>query len=95
MQQQMLGGLFGLGSSLIAASDVRVKENIEPLDFKIDGHNVYSYDYKGKFDDGERHVGVMAQEVEKTRPDAVKTGKDGVKRVHYGKLFGIGKRMAS
>ncbi len=94
-QQGMLGGLFGLGSSLIMASDERVKENIEPLDFKVNGHNVYEYDYKGKFDDGERHVGVMAQEVEQKRPDAVMTGKDGVKRVHYGRLFGIGKKEAA
>ncbi len=91
----LLGGLFGLGSSLIMASDERVKENIEPLDFKVNGHNVYEYDYKGKFDDGERHVGVMAQEVQKTRPDAVKTGRDGVKRVHYGKLFGMGEELAA
>jgi hypothetical protein len=94
-QQGMLGGLFGLGSSLIMASDERVKENIEPLDFKVNGHNVYEYDYKGKFDDGERHIGVMAQEVEKKRPDAVATGKDGVKRVHYGRLFGLGEGMSA
>jgi hypothetical protein len=93
-QQQMLGGLFGLGSSLIAASDERVKEDIEPLG-EIEGQNVYSYKYKGDFNDGETHIGVMAQEVEQKRPDAVMTGKDGVKRVHYGKLFGLGERMAA
>jgi hypothetical protein len=92
--QQMLGGLFGLGSSLIAASDERVKENIEPLG-EVAGEKVYSYDYKGKFDDGERHIGVMAQDIERKRPDAVMTGKDGVKRVHYGRLFGIGERMSA
>jgi hypothetical protein len=85
----LLGGLFGLGSSAIMASDERVKENIEPLG-EIDGHKVYSYDYTGKFDDGQKHIGVMAQSVEKTRPDAVMTGKDGVKRVKYGALFGMG-----
>lgn len=93
-RNSLLGGLFGLGSSFIMASDERVKENIEPLG-KVEGHNVYAYDYKGKFDDGEKHIGVMAQEVEEKRPDAVLTGKDGVKRVHYGRLFGLGKELAA
>ncbi len=88
--QSLLGGLFGLGAAGIMASDKRVKEDIEPAG-KVGGHNVYSYRYKGKFDDGRRHVGVMAQEVEKKRPDAVLTGNDGVKRVNYGALFGLGK----
>jgi hypothetical protein len=98
MQQQqrnsLLGGLFGLGGSMIMASDARVKEDIEPVG-EVEGHPIYSYEYKGKFDDGKRHVGVMAQEVEQTRPDAVLTGPDGVKKVHYGKLFGLGERMAA
>jgi len=88
--QSLLGGLFGLGAAGIMASDKRVKEDVEPAG-KVGGHNVYSYRYKGKFDDGRRHVGVMAQEVEKKRPDAVLTGNDGVKRVNYGALFGLGK----
>lgn len=90
----LLGGLFGLGSSFIMASDARVKENVEPLG-EIMGEKIYAYDYKGKFDDGKRHVGVMAQDIERKRPDAVMTGDDGVKRVHYGRLFGLGKRMAA
>jgi hypothetical protein len=31
-------------------------------------------------------LGVMAQELEKSRPDAVMTGPDGLKRVDYGKV---------
>jgi hypothetical protein len=92
-RNNILGGLFGLGSSFIKASDERVKEDIKPAG-KLMGHNIYSYDYKGKFDDGKRHVGVMAQEVERKRPDAVLKGRDGVKRVNYGKLFQIGARAA-
>ena len=87
-RQNMLGGLFGLGSNLIMASDRRVKKDIKPVG-KLMGERIYEYQYKGKFDDGKRHVGVMAQNVEKRRPDAVMTGGDGVKRVHYGKLFGM------
>lgn len=92
MGQGLLGGLFGLGSSAIMASDERVKTDIEPIG-EIKGHALYEYRYTGKFDDGKKHVGVMAQEVEKKRPDAVITGDDGVKRVNYGRLFDIGRDM--
>lgn len=93
-KQGVLGGLFGLGSSLIMASDRRVKRDVRSVgSFK--GHKLYEYQYKGKFDDGERHVGVMAQEAEKKRPDAVMTGTDGVKRVDYGRLFDLGARIAA
>lgn len=85
----ILGGLFGLGSSAIMASDKRVKRDIKPAG-KLMGHNLHEYRYKGKFDDGKRHIGVMAQEVEKKRPDAV-VDVGGVKHVNYGKLFELGK----
>lgn len=93
-RQGLLGGLFGLGSAAIMASDRRVKKDIKPVG-KLMGERIYSYRYKGKFDDGKHHIGVMAQNVEKHRPDAVMTGDDGVKRVHYGKLFGMGEGMAA
>lgn len=88
-RQGLLGGLFGLGSSAIMASDKRVKKDIEPAG-KLLGHNLHAFRYKGEPDDAPKTIGVMAQEVEKSRPDAVLTGSDGVKRVHYGKLFAIG-----
>jgi hypothetical protein len=94
----LMGGLFSLGGSLggaaIRKSDERIKENIEPIG-EVNGHNVYEYDFKGEHDDGKRHFGVMAQEVEKKDPDAVLNGKDGIKRVNYSKIglghiFGMG-----
>lgn len=92
-QQGILGGLFGLGAAGIKASDKRVKKDIQPVG-KLMGHKIYEYSYKGKFDDGKKHVGVMAQEVARKRPDAVLEGSDGVKRVDYGRLFEIGKEAA-
>lgn len=83
----ILSGAGGLFKGIL--SDERAKKNIEPIG-TIEGHKVYSYDYKGKFDDGQKHIGVMAQEAEKKDPSAVMTGPDGYKRVAYGKLFGIG-----
>lgn len=93
-QQGIVGGLFGLGGKLIGLSDRRAKRDIKPVG-KLMGHKLYEYSYKGKFDDGQKHVGVMAQEAEKKRPDAVDTRPDGLKQVNYGKLFQMGERMAA
>jgi hypothetical protein len=91
MQQSngIIGGLFGLGGKLIGLSDERAKKEIEPVG-EMAGHKLYSFKYKKGKGDGKRHVGVMAQEVEKKRPDAVSERKDGLKQVNYGKLFAAG-----
>lgn len=91
--QSVLGGLFGLGSAAIMASDERVKKDVKKVG-RLMGHNLYEFEYTGKFDDGQKHVGVIAQEAEKKRPDAVSTGSDGVKRVDYGRLFEMGRKAA-
>lgn len=89
-QQSLLGGLFGLGaklgSSMIMASDRRVKKDIAKVG-KIKGHNVYEYRYKGEPDTGGKHIGLMAQEVEKKAPDAVLTDGRGMKLVDYGRAL--------
>lgn len=82
---QLLGGLGGL----FALSDRRAKKDIKKVG-EAKGLGLYEYSMRGKHDDGKRHIGVMAQEVEKKRPDAVITGPDGLKRVSYGKLFAAG-----
>ncbi|WP_312809355.1 tail fiber domain-containing protein [Agrobacterium cavarae] len=92
-RQSILGGLFGLGSAGIMASDKRVKKDVRKVG-RLMGHNVYEYRYRGDRDDGKRHVGVMAQEAERKRPDAV-LEIDGVKHVHYGRLFEMGERKAA
>lgn len=87
----LLGGLMGMGGQLGAAwirSDERVKEDKRKIG-KLEGQNIYEFRYKD--DPAKRkRVGVMAQEVEKKRPDAVRKGGDGVRRVNYGKLFSAG-----
>ena len=62
-------------------SDVRVKENITP-DGEWKGHNAYQFNYIG---DNVRQRGLLAQEVEETRPDAV-AEIGGIKHVNYGAL---------
>lgn len=79
----IISGLLGgaaLASKFIP-SDSRVKENIEPVGLLNDGQNVYSYNYIG---DDTPQIGLLAQEVEKVRPDAVREF-GGVKAVNYEK----------
>lgn len=83
-QQALMGGLFGLGSAGILASDVRLKKDIEPVG-EAGGHKVYAYHYKHERPDEPKRVGVMAQEVERTNPDAVVETPVG-KAVDYRKL---------
>lgn len=64
-------------------SDERIKDGIEKLTELADGTNVYRFRYKGD-PSGRTHIGLMAQEVEKTNPDAViEIG--GIKAVDYGR----------
>jgi hypothetical protein len=77
----LLGSLLG-GSSGLISSDVRLKEDIAPVGKLRDGQNIYAFKYKG---DATPRIGLMAQEVEKTRPDAVITFPSGLKMVDYGK----------
>lgn len=88
--QAGIGSLLGGVGSLVAMSDKRAKKDIKKVG-KVKGKNLYEYSMKGALDDGKRHIGVMAQEVERTNPSAVKTGSDGLKRVNYGKLFAAGR----
>ena len=61
--------------------DVRLKEDIAPVGELYDGQPVFSYKYKG---DPTPRIGLVAQEVEKVRPDAV-TEIGGYKAVDYGR----------
>lgn len=68
-----LGGLYGLGGSAImgaglAFSDRRLKTDIHRIGTTTGGNALYRYRYKG---DTAPHIGVMAQELKKTQPDAV------------------------
>ena len=82
-RQGIMGGLFGLGSAAIMASDKRVKEDIKKVG-TVKGQNLYEYKYKGH--EG-KHIGLMAQEVEQDKPEAVITTSGGLKLVDYGKAL--------
>ena len=72
--------LSGLGGVLF--SDEFLKEDIHKVGELHDGQNIYSYNYIG---DLTPRLGLIAQEVERTRPDAVKAHLSGFKMVDYGR----------
>lgn len=64
-------------------SDFRLKHDVALLDRLDNGLGFYRFAYNG----GDKiYVGVMAQEVQAVRPDAVVRGRDGYLRVFYDKL---------
>jgi hypothetical protein len=65
-------------------SDIRLKHDIVELQRLDNGLELYRFRYKG----GDRtlYVGVMAQEVQKTDPNAVSRGRDGYLRVDYDRI---------
>jgi len=93
-QQGLNSGLMGLGGTLGAAaimSDIRTKEHIKAIGWLPNGLPVYEYEYKPEWKDEAGHgkfIGVMAQEVEMVKPEAVFTRPDGYKMVNYGVLNG-------
>ncbi len=62
-------------------SDRRLKSNIKRIGTSPLGIGVYEYDIFG-----ERQTGVMADELEQVKPEAVLTHPSGYKMVNYGAL---------
>jgi hypothetical protein len=89
--QSLFGGMLGFGGQLASLSDKNAKKDIKKVG-ELKGHGLYEYSYRGKHNDGKRHIGVLAQEVEKKRPDAVSRRPDGLRQVDYGALFNAGRR---
>jgi len=94
-----LSGLFTLGGAYLGTktgsgwltkifdSDIRLKENVQHYD-TLKGINFYTWDWnaEGVRIGADKHptFGVIAQEVQKTHPEAVVEGPDGYLRVNYG-----------
>jgi len=89
--QAMMGGILGLGAGIMK-SDERVKENIVPMGTVFaageDGRRkklpISEWSYKG---DPARHVGPMAQDVEKVDRGAVREI-GGIKHIDVGRVMG-------
>lgn len=78
-----LGQLFAAGGM---ASDRRLKKDIEPVG-KWNGYQWYTFRYKDQetYGSGLR-IGVMADEIERIKPEAVIEMDNGYKAVNYGAL---------
>lgn len=75
---QIFGGAMALGSMFM--SDEDSKENIREIGTTHDGQPIHAFNYKG---DPRTQIGLIAQEVEQTHPEAVARGDDGLLRVDY------------
>lgn len=82
-----LGGWASAGFPALAFSDERLKENIEEAGTVTVETEVPVYTYNYKWESPEhRRAGVMAQELEKVKPDAVHTHPSGYKMVDYSRI---------
>lgn len=88
-KQAGIGSILGGVAGLASLSDERAKKDIK----KVGG--LYEYRYKGEGKNAPKRIGVMAQEIEHVRPEAVTKGGDGLRRVDYGLLFSAGKRKVA
>lgn len=76
---------------ITAYSDVRLKENIVTVENaleKVTSLRGVTYNRKDN-NDGKRHLGVIAQEVEEILPEVVKEDDKGIKHVAYGNMVGV------
>jgi hypothetical protein len=78
------------GVTYDTTSDIRLKQDIEPLQAtdKLMAMNPVSYTWKAD-PDGPRSMGFIAQEMEKVMPEAVSTGNDGMMQMDYGRITPI------
>lgn len=93
--QSFIGGIIpgvgtgaGMGLAKKLFSDIRLKTNIKLI------ATLYEFEYKDNdvtnklgINDGKKHVGLMAQEIEKVMPEAV-SEKNGYKMIDYSMVMG-------
>ena len=76
-------------------SDIRLKENIQKV-ATINGINLYNWDWNEEGEKafpGQSTFGVLAQEIQKTRPEAIIESADGWLMVDYAKLPEVAKTV--
>jgi len=73
-----------------APCDINLKDNIVEIDDdmldKVNQLNCYEFTYKGK---KEKHIGIMAQELEAVLPDAVFQNANGIKLIKVPAVLGM------
>jgi hypothetical protein len=84
-------GNLTAAANITAYSDKRLKSNIETIDnalARVKKLNGVTYNRKD-IEQGVRHIGLIAQDVQLVAPEAVRTGPDGYLSVAYGNLMGL------
>jgi hypothetical protein len=85
-------GTFTSTGNINSQSDIRVKENIEPISDamqKVQSINGVTFNRNDLDDTETRYVGVIAQDVEAVLPEAVSENGEGIKQVAYGNMVGL------
>lgn len=82
-------GSFYANSNVTAASDIRIKENIETIDNALElVKKLRGVRYTRK-DNGEKCVGVIAQEIQEVIPEVVVQGDNDLLHVAYGNIISV------
>ena len=82
--QAAMGSAIGGIGGLFALSDERAKDDKEKIGETDDGLGIFKFKYKGS---DKTQIGLMAQDVKKKKPGAVKTTQSGLMAVDYGKAL--------
>ena len=87
----VLGAVGTAIGAFAALSDIRLKENVIHVKDLTNGVGIYQWDWndtaKEMGIDDQPTLGVIAQELMKTKPEAVQEGEDGYLRVNYDEVF--------
>jgi len=78
-----------IGDDFNSTSDQRFKSNIKVIDNAVDKVSKLNGVYFDWIANGEKSMGVIAQQIEETVPEVVFTDNKGFKSVSYGKLVGL------
>jgi len=86
----VVGNILATGN-ITANSDISLKDNITPIPNALDKVlQIRGVTYnRNDIEDNPKHVGVIAQEVEKVLPEVVSEGEDGIKSVAYGNMVSL------
>tara|TARA_E500000305_G_scaffold35638_1_gene27084 strand:- start:13 stop:540 length:528 start_codon:yes stop_codon:yes gene_type:complete len=92
-----LGGLLNVhhtiyaGNNITAFSDIRLKENIKPIENAIEKVSAINGVTFTRIDDEEdiKYAGLIAQEVEEVLPEVIRENRDGYKTLDYGNVTGL------
>ena len=83
------GDIFTTGT-VVTQSDARAKSGLSRIDRALDRVGLLTgYTYEAAFAHSRRHVGLLAQDVARARPEAVYPGAPGLSSVAYGNLAGL------